>query len=197
MGHVRTPYNWKKYVYHRGCSFSIQSILQNGLILGGHGKRQRTADGLLHTALTLLVEIPMNKNLVMVALFFRKCTTSHWKRKQDAVSYCSFGRRSHTQSLYTVQYQVITSTELFFKRISNIVRKSLESTTCAKSHTQKQLAIAAAAAAAIDSGGRDLHMETCARQNGDKGCQRQHKMIKLAQGDLCKILSMSRCYLTR
>ena len=115
MGHVRTPYNWKKYVYHRGCSFSIQSILQNGLILGGHGKRQRTADGLLHTALTLLVEIPMNKNLVMVALFFRKCTTSHWKRKQDAVSYCSFGRRSHTQSLYTVQYQVITSTELFFK----------------------------------------------------------------------------------
>ena len=37
MGYVRIPYHWKKYVYHRGCSVSLQSILENGLIQGGHG----------------------------------------------------------------------------------------------------------------------------------------------------------------
>ena len=42
--------------------------------------------------------------------------------------------------------------------ISNIVRKSLDSTTCAKSRTHKQFAIAAAAA--VDLRGRDLHKES-------------------------------------
>ena len=35
MGYVLIPHNWKEYIYHRGCSFSIQSILESGLILGG------------------------------------------------------------------------------------------------------------------------------------------------------------------
>ena len=37
MGYVQIPYNWKKNVFTRGCSFSIQSIPENGLIPGGHG----------------------------------------------------------------------------------------------------------------------------------------------------------------
>ena len=50
MGYVRIPYHWKKYVYHRGCSFSLQSILENGLIPGGHGgDKGRQTDCLLHT----------------------------------------------------------------------------------------------------------------------------------------------------
>ena len=36
MGYVLIPYNCKEYLYHRGCSFSIQSVLENGLIPGGH-----------------------------------------------------------------------------------------------------------------------------------------------------------------
>ena len=35
MGYVLIPHNWKEYIYHRGCSISIQSILENGLIPGG------------------------------------------------------------------------------------------------------------------------------------------------------------------
>ena len=31
MGHI----DWKDFVFHRGCSFSFQSILENGLIAGG------------------------------------------------------------------------------------------------------------------------------------------------------------------
>ena len=37
--YIRIPYNWKEYVFHRSCSFSIQSILEHGLIPGGHEKR--------------------------------------------------------------------------------------------------------------------------------------------------------------
>ena len=35
MGHTSIPYNWKEYIFHRGCSSSVQSILGSGLILGG------------------------------------------------------------------------------------------------------------------------------------------------------------------
>ena len=35
MGYVLIPYNWKEYIHHMGCSFSIQSVLENGLIPGG------------------------------------------------------------------------------------------------------------------------------------------------------------------
>ena len=33
---IRIPFNWKRFIYHRLCSFTIQSILENGLITGGH-----------------------------------------------------------------------------------------------------------------------------------------------------------------
>ena len=32
MQHILIPYNWKQFVFHRSCSFSIQSILEIGLI---------------------------------------------------------------------------------------------------------------------------------------------------------------------
>ena len=79
---------------------------------------------------------------------------SHWKRNQDAVYW------SHAIIVHSlVQLQSYLS-----KRRSNIVRKTLESTICAKSHTQKQFA----APAAVNSRGRDLHKETCAAQDGLK-----------------------------
>ena len=40
MGYVLIPYNWKEYIHHRGCSFSIQSVLENVLIPGGHESDQ-------------------------------------------------------------------------------------------------------------------------------------------------------------
>ena len=41
--YIRIPHCWNEYIFHRGCSFSIQSILENGLIPGGK------ADCLFHT----------------------------------------------------------------------------------------------------------------------------------------------------
>ena len=35
MEYIRIPYKWKEYIFHRGCSSSIQSIRENGLIPGG------------------------------------------------------------------------------------------------------------------------------------------------------------------
>ena len=35
MGYIRIPYNWKEKFFHRVCSFSIQSVLENGHIPGG------------------------------------------------------------------------------------------------------------------------------------------------------------------
>ena len=35
MGHVPIPLRWKEFMYHRGCSFNVNPILQAGLIAGG------------------------------------------------------------------------------------------------------------------------------------------------------------------
>ena len=35
MGHVAIPYKWKEFLFHRGCSYDVSSILKSGLIAGG------------------------------------------------------------------------------------------------------------------------------------------------------------------
>ena len=35
MGYTSLSYNWKEYIFHRVCSWSVQSILGSGLIPGG------------------------------------------------------------------------------------------------------------------------------------------------------------------
>ena len=49
MGHVAIPYNWKEFLFHRGCSFNSTSILQSGLI-AGERKQRRTTDRFLHAS---------------------------------------------------------------------------------------------------------------------------------------------------
>ena len=42
MGHVATPYKWKEFLFHRGCSFTVTTILTSGHIAGGReGKEGR------------------------------------------------------------------------------------------------------------------------------------------------------------
>ena len=36
MGHVPIPFNWKEFVFHRGCSFNLET----GLIKGGKGTKE-------------------------------------------------------------------------------------------------------------------------------------------------------------
>ena len=42
MGHVAIPYRWKKFLFHRGCSFDVTSILRSGLIAGGRESKEGT-----------------------------------------------------------------------------------------------------------------------------------------------------------
>ena len=61
----------EKSIYvHRSCSFSIQSVLENGLIPGG----RESVSSSHH--LTLLMKIPTKKNPLMITQFLRKCTTT-------------------------------------------------------------------------------------------------------------------------
>ena len=40
MNHLEIPYNWREFVFHRGCSFNMKSILETGLIAGGKERKE-------------------------------------------------------------------------------------------------------------------------------------------------------------
>ena len=40
MGHVDVPYKWKEFLFHRGCSFNVTSILTSGPITGGRESKE-------------------------------------------------------------------------------------------------------------------------------------------------------------
>ena len=120
MGYVLILYNWKEYIYHTGCSFSIQSILENGLILGG----QRTAG-----------RYPEEEGPVMITQFLKMCTITVIgnviKMPFTGKNYpehkskdCNFDKQSHA-----------------------IIVHSLVPAECI--YTEKQFAIAAATAATV------------------------------------------------
>ena len=69
MLYIRIPYQWKEYVFHWACSFSIKSILEDGLIPGGK-KSDKGRQTVFFTPLNPLVE----KNSVMITQFLEKCT---------------------------------------------------------------------------------------------------------------------------
>ena len=57
MGYMSIPYNWKEYIFHRVCSWSVLSILGSGLIPGGkEGDKARQA--VFFTPLNLSGENP-------------------------------------------------------------------------------------------------------------------------------------------
>ena len=41
MGPVEIPYNWKEFVFHRGCSVNIKSMLETSLVAGGKESKER------------------------------------------------------------------------------------------------------------------------------------------------------------
>ena len=102
-------------------AFSIQSILENGLI---PGERKATKDGRPFSSfhLTLVVETPMKKNSVTITQLLKTCTTTvigNVTRMQfigefspeHKIKDWNSGRRSHTPSSYTVLCRQIASTK--------------------------------------------------------------------------------------
>ena len=76
MGHVAIPYSWKEFVFHRGCSFKIKSILETELTAGGRESKDKRQ-----------------------TIFSRKVHYhSSWKHDQDVV-YCEKLSRAQDQGL--------------------------------------------------------------------------------------------------
>ena len=40
MVHVAIPFKWKDFLFHRGCSFDLKSILDAGLFAGGKESKE-------------------------------------------------------------------------------------------------------------------------------------------------------------
>ena len=49
MGHVCIPLHCKQFVFHRGCSCNLKSMLGAGLIAGGREGRENRETAFLHS----------------------------------------------------------------------------------------------------------------------------------------------------
>ena len=63
MGHVAIPHKWKEFLFHRGCSFDVTSILKTRLIAGGRERKEG-----------------------------RPIKTRKWKNTQDAINWVNLAR---------------------------------------------------------------------------------------------------------
>ena len=165
-----------KSIFSPGCSFSIQSILENGLIPGGKESdkgRQTVCFSPLDPVDGDSDEEEHGDHYTVLKKVHHH---SHWKRTQDAVSGGSNWKHDHDdvfwvelsraqdQARITILADEITcnnrtqscagrlhlQSNLSERRWSTI-RKTLNSTTCAEGDTREQLAIAAAAAATFST----------------------------------------------
>ena len=66
MGHTSIPHNWEEYIFDRGCSCDVQSILGSGLIPSG---RKTTKPDIL----ILSRKIQTKKTPSIIQRFLRKC----------------------------------------------------------------------------------------------------------------------------
>ena len=96
--YIRIPYNWKEYIFRRGCSFSIQPVLE-WTDSGWTWKAAKNGRQSSSHHLILLVETPMKKISVTITQTLKKVDFHrHWKRNQDeGVRFCST-RRPFTQT---------------------------------------------------------------------------------------------------
>ena len=85
MGHVVLPCNWKEFLYHKGCSFNMKSILEQGLISGG----KETKEGRRTIFFTPLNPFGKDEEEEAVhgdlSVQRRLHYSSDWKHDQDAV----------------------------------------------------------------------------------------------------------------
>ena len=91
MGHVVTPYNWKEYSFHRGCSYDVQSFLKSGLIAGGRESKGRQI--IFFTLLNPFGDNPYEEELSDDLSKPRKIHNhTKWTTRQDAVHWIHLAR---------------------------------------------------------------------------------------------------------
>ena len=85
MGHVAVPYKWKEFLFHRGCSFHVTSILKTRLIAGGRESKQGR-QAIFFTPLNPFGDNPDEEQPSDDLSTPRKVHYhSKWKSRQDAV----------------------------------------------------------------------------------------------------------------
>ena len=85
MGHVAIPYKWKEFLFHRGCSFDVTSILTSGLIAGGRESKEGRQT-IFFTPLNPFGDNPDEEEPSEDLSKPRKVHYhSEWKSRQDAV----------------------------------------------------------------------------------------------------------------
>ena len=99
MGHVAIPYNWKEFVFHRGCSFNINSSFETGLIVGG-GESKEERQTIIFTPLNPFGDNP-DEEAPGVDLSVPRKVYYHtnWKHTEDAVHWIKLSRAQHSESV--------------------------------------------------------------------------------------------------
>ena len=90
MGHVIIRHNWKEFVFHRDCSFNINSILESGLIAGGRESKEGRQT-IFFTPLTLFEENP-DEEAFGDDLSRKVHDHSIWEHGQDVVNWVKLSR---------------------------------------------------------------------------------------------------------
>ena len=139
MGHVANSIYWTEFVFHRGCSFNVNSILTTGLIARGRGSKEGRQT-IFFTPLNPLGENPDDEAPSDGLSIPRKV---HYKRTQDAVYWIHLARAQdhglrfwQTRSNAIFVHNPVPADCIYEvtsqKRTSNVIRETLNISTCAK-----------------------------------------------------------------
>ena len=139
MGHVLIPLKWKEFLFHRGCSFYVKSILEAALIAGGKGDRRYSSHH------RILGEKRLKED---------STTTCRSRETEDAV-YCQGARKGNEVSASRLHRK-----SGIRERRQSFISKTLHASACSENNSQKCLGIEAAAATAA-AGQLEEHADTC------------------------------------
>ena len=128
MGHVAIPHNGKELVFHRGCSFNINSILETDLLLEEEKARREDKPSSSHLS-TLSGTIQMKKHPVTVYQYQGRCTTAAIGNVPKMlfignncpvhkIKYCDFGKRNQRLHLQICKVISQNGDRTLFKRLS-------------------------------------------------------------------------------
>ena len=118
LGHVVISYEWKEFLFHRGCSYNVQSILKSGLMAGGRQSKQ----GRQTIFFTPLNPFGPNLDEGKFSGDFSKPRKAHCERSDHKIKDYSSGRRDLRPSLYAALCRQIASTRWSLKRSTNFLR---------------------------------------------------------------------------
>ena len=156
MGHAAIPYKWKEFLFHRGCSCNVTSILTSGLIAGG----RESKEGRQTVFFTPLNPFGYNPDKAGPSDDLSKPRKVHhyskWKTRQDAVCWINLARAQdkglqfwQTRSNAVIVHNSVP-TDCIFKVISQrgertLFQRALDASSRTEDSTQECPATTAAA----------------------------------------------------